>query len=78
MNPSRQAVPSWFVHVEAIKPALLANNAKTRWVPAYVQEKRFHNWLENARDWVGAGGGVGAARGWQRRQRASRAVGQEE
>jgi isoleucyl-tRNA synthetase len=47
-----KAVPSWFVRVEAIKPALLANNAKTRWVPAYVQEKRFHNWLEGARDWA--------------------------
>ncbi|KAK2078938.1 hypothetical protein QBZ16_002628 [Prototheca wickerhamii] len=35
-----------------IKPRLLANNAKTRWVPSFVQEKRFHNWLENARDWA--------------------------
>jgi len=24
---------------------------KARWVPAFVQEKRFHNWLEDARDW---------------------------
>lgn len=31
---------------------LLANNEKTYWVPSYVKEKRFHNWLENARDWV--------------------------
>ncbi len=21
-------------------------------VPAFVKEKRFHNWLENARDWA--------------------------
>lgn len=34
-------------------PQLLANNEKTYWVPSYVKEKRFHNWLENARDWVG-------------------------
>lgn len=47
-----QAVPSWFVRVEDIKERLLANNAATYWVPAYVKEKRFHNWLENARDWV--------------------------
>ena len=47
-----RAVPSWFVRVEEIKPRLLANNAKTRWVPSFVQEKRFHNWLENARDWA--------------------------
>ena len=28
-----------------------ANNAKTYWVPAAIKEKRFHNWLANARDW---------------------------
>ena len=42
---------SFFVKVESIKEKLLANNAKTRWVPSYVQEKRFHNWLEGAHDW---------------------------
>ena len=47
-----QAVPSWFVKVESLKERLLANNAKTSWVPAYVKEKRFHNWLENAHDWA--------------------------
>lgn len=24
---------------------------ETYWVPSYVKEKRFHNWLESARDW---------------------------
>lgn len=47
-----KAVPSWFVRVEEIKDRLLANNRQTSWVPAFVQEKRFHNWLENARDWA--------------------------
>lgn len=47
-----RAVPSWFVRVEEIKSRLLANNEKTMWVPSYVKEKRFHNWLENARDWA--------------------------
>jgi isoleucyl-tRNA synthetase len=47
-----RAVPSWFVAVEAIKDRLLANNALTYWVPAYVKEKRFHNWLEGAHDWA--------------------------
>ena len=51
-----QAVPSWFVRVEDIKERLLANNAVTYWVPSYVKEKRFHNWLEGARDWVRWGG----------------------
>ena len=47
-----KAVPSWFIRVEDMREKLLANNAKTHWVPAYVQEKRFQNWLENARDWA--------------------------
>ena len=47
-----KTVPSWFVRVEDIKPQLLENNQKTSWVPSYVKEKRFHNWLEGARDWA--------------------------
>ncbi|KAH9624724.1 hypothetical protein KSS87_015623, partial [Heliosperma pusillum] len=47
-----RAVPSWFVRVEKIKDQLLENNKKTYWVPDFVKEKRFHNWLENARDWA--------------------------
>ena len=45
-------MPSWFVHVEKIKEDLLAANAQTYWVPAFVKEKRFHNWLRDARDWA--------------------------
>eukprot|EP00210_Caulerpa_lentillifera_P003823 g3651.t1 len=47
-----KAVPSWFVKVEAIKDRLLENNKDTYWVPNSVKEGRFHNWLENARDWA--------------------------
>lgn len=47
-----RAVPSWFVAVEKIKDQLLENNKETYWVPDFVKEKRFHNWLENARDWA--------------------------
>jgi isoleucyl-tRNA synthetase len=46
-----KAVASYFVKVEDLKSRLLDNNAKTYWVPSYVKEKRFHNWLENAHDW---------------------------
>eukprot|EP00164_Ancoracysta_twista_P005275 GFYU01007220.1.p1 GENE.GFYU01007220.1~~GFYU01007220.1.p1 ORF type:complete len:1143 (+),score=481.12 GFYU01007220.1:42-3470(+) len=46
-----KAVPSWFVKVEDIKTKLMANNDKTYWVPDFVKEKRFHNWLRDARDW---------------------------
>ena len=47
-----KAVPSWFVSVEKVKPQLLANNSLTYWVPNFVKEKRFHNWLSEARDWA--------------------------
>ena len=47
-----RAIPSWFINVEAIKDQLVENNTQTYWVPAFVKEKRFHNWLENAKDWA--------------------------
>ena len=47
-----KAVPSWFVRVETLVPQLLENNAKCYWVPEFVREKRFHNWLRDARDWA--------------------------
>ena len=31
---------------------MVENNKKTYWVPSYVKEKRFHNWLIDARDWA--------------------------
>merc|ERR1719161_2220814 len=46
-----RATPSWFVKVEEIRDKLIAANKKSYWVPAHVQEKRFHNWLRDARDW---------------------------
>lgn len=46
-----QAVPSWFVEVTKIREQVMANNAKTYWVPSYVKDKRFHNWLADAHDW---------------------------
>lgn len=47
-----KAVPSWFVRVEVLIDKLLANNAETYWVPEFVKEKRFANWLKSARDWA--------------------------
>uniref|UniRef100_A0A2N9FJH6 isoleucine--tRNA ligase n=1 Tax=Fagus sylvatica TaxID=28930 RepID=A0A2N9FJH6_FAGSY len=41
-----------FIKVEELKEKLLENNKQTYWVPDFVKEKRFHNWLENARDWA--------------------------
>mmetsp|Transcript_96446 Transcript_96446/g.229672 ORF Transcript_96446/g.229672 Transcript_96446/m.229672 type:complete len:1151 (+) Transcript_96446:132-3584(+) len=46
-----RAIPSWFIKVEEKRESLIANNNKTYWVPAFVKERRFHNWLTEARDW---------------------------
>uniref|UniRef100_A0A8D1N1X7 Isoleucine--tRNA ligase, cytoplasmic n=2 Tax=Sus scrofa TaxID=9823 RepID=A0A8D1N1X7_PIG len=47
-----KAVPSWFVRVEHMVEQLLGNNDLCYWVPEFVREKRFGNWLKDARDWA--------------------------
>uniref|UniRef100_A0A8D3AS32 Isoleucine--tRNA ligase, cytoplasmic n=1 Tax=Scophthalmus maximus TaxID=52904 RepID=A0A8D3AS32_SCOMX len=47
-----KAVPSWFIRVEHMVDKLLDNNGKCYWVPEFVGEKRFGNWLRDARDWA--------------------------
>ncbi|XP_068108961.1 isoleucine--tRNA ligase, cytoplasmic [Hyperolius riggenbachi] len=47
-----KAVPSWFVRVEHMVDKLLQNNSQCYWVPEFVREKRFGNWLKDARDWA--------------------------
>ncbi|KAG8436243.1 hypothetical protein GDO86_007368 [Hymenochirus boettgeri] len=47
-----KAVPSWFVRVEHMVDKLLQNNDQCYWVPEFVREKRFGNWLKDARDWA--------------------------
>ncbi|KAF6012219.1 isoleucine--tRNA ligase [Brettanomyces bruxellensis] len=46
-----RTVPAWFVRVQNIVPQMLDNIAKTQWVPSTIKEKRFGNWIANARDW---------------------------
>ncbi|XP_055858275.1 isoleucine--tRNA ligase, cytoplasmic [Episyrphus balteatus] len=47
-----KAVPSWFIRVEHMTAKLQACSSKTYWVPEFVKEKRFGNWLKDARDWA--------------------------
>lgn len=47
-----KAVPSWFIRVEQMQASLLKSNKQTYWVPDFVKEKRFGNWLRDARDWA--------------------------
>ncbi|KAJ0396637.1 hypothetical protein ATCC90586_002025 [Pythium insidiosum] len=46
-----RAVPGWFVNVEKIRDRIVENNRQTYWVPSFVKEKRFHNWLVDGKDW---------------------------
>ena len=46
-----RAIDAWYVRVEDMHERLLANNACIRWVPDYVGERRFANWLAEAKDW---------------------------
>ena len=46
-----RAIPCWFIKVEDLHDKLVEINKTTYWVPKYVQDKRFGNWLANAKDW---------------------------
>lgn len=47
-----RTIPCWFVRVTEAIPAMLEAIKETRWVPEFVGEKRFHNWLCTAPDWA--------------------------
>ncbi|CCE63177.1 hypothetical protein TPHA_0E00820 [Tetrapisispora phaffii CBS 4417] len=46
-----RTVPAWFVRVKEIVPQMLDSVMKSNWVPNNIKEKRFANWIANARDW---------------------------
>ncbi len=46
-----RAIDAWYVRVEDLRDEMLANNAQVHWMPEYVGEKRFANWLAEAKDW---------------------------
>lgn len=46
-----KTVPAWFVKVEALRDRMVAHNEEIHWVPEAVGQKRFGNWLAEARDW---------------------------
>ncbi|CAN9296691.1 unnamed protein product [Alternaria alternata] len=47
-----RTVPSWFVKIQDIVPQMLENIAGSHWVPSFVKEKRFANWITNSPDWA--------------------------
>jgi isoleucyl-tRNA synthetase len=46
------AIDSWFIAVTKFKKQLIANSKKINWVPSYIKEGRFGNWLKEAKDWA--------------------------
>jgi isoleucyl-tRNA synthetase len=46
-----RAIDAWYVRVEDLREKMLANNDSVHWTPDYVGDKRFANWLADARDW---------------------------
>ena len=47
-----KAIPTWFVKVSGLRERLVELNERIHWVPGYVGERRFGNWLGEARDWA--------------------------
>lgn len=47
----QRALSTWFVKIPHMIPQMLENIEKSHWVPSFVKEGRFANWIANARDW---------------------------
>ncbi|NBX75255.1 MAG: isoleucine--tRNA ligase, partial [Proteobacteria bacterium] len=45
------ACPSFFVEVTKLKETLVERNKQINWTNEAIGSKRFHNWLEQAKDW---------------------------
>ena len=46
-----RAMDSLFISVTKIKDILVELNKSVNWIPGFVGEKRFNDWLMNAKDW---------------------------
>ncbi len=46
------AKESWFINMQKVKSGLIKNNKKINWVPAYLKEGRFGEWLREVKDWA--------------------------
>lgn len=45
------ATSAYFVDVTKLKPQILKNAENINWMPSYLKDGRFGNWLAGARDW---------------------------
>lgn len=46
------AKDSWFIAMTKVKNELLKNAQQITWVPEYIKEGRFGEWLANVKDWA--------------------------
>ncbi|ANQ09717.1 Isoleucine--tRNA ligase [Plasmodium coatneyi] len=46
-----RAIPAWFIRVSNSTKELVKNNNTTYWIPYHIKEKKFHNWISDAKDW---------------------------
>ena len=46
------ATEQWFLKVTEIKDKMLEEIKNVEWVPKWAGEGRFHDWVDNARDWT--------------------------
>jgi isoleucyl-tRNA synthetase len=46
------AKKSWFIKMSALKRDLIQNNRKINWIPNYLKEGRFGEWLREVKDWA--------------------------
>ncbi|GAB67732.1 isoleucyl-tRNA synthetase [Plasmodium cynomolgi strain B] len=46
-----RAIPAWFIRVSNSTKELVKNNETTYWIPYHIKEKKFHNWIRDAKDW---------------------------
>ena len=47
-----RAIDSWFVRTSRVTDALVRYNRTSRWVPEYLRDGRFGNFLTEAKDWA--------------------------
>ncbi len=46
------AKDSWFIRMSDVRSKLIENNRTINWVPAYLKEGRFGEWLKDVKDWA--------------------------
>ncbi len=46
------AKDSWFIKMSALRKELIASNKEINWIPDYIKEGRFGEWLSEVKDWA--------------------------